>query len=344
MISGLPRSSPFRPGRFAASGKRSAGFTIVELMVAAAITLVVLGLMIQVTFTVLKTFDQVTGTLTLKNQAETALDYIKRDFQSIVWRRDQNVWLLATIQPDQVNTGDANVGDAEWNPTVSKPGSANAGQPYSSLNLTDPANPNRIPEPFEYRFGEAGVWLRFFSLQSTDSGLQPLSAPAAVSYQIVRMKPRPNSSEYRYQFFRSVVRPNPVGPAANDLRSVLTTGYNINDPLYTNNTGGNTNGLPESVRKPDREVLLANNVIDFGVRFWQKDPATGALVLIFPANAANNPSNNNLGFAISGQAIAPNAIAFGGLAAGQLNIGYPDFVDVILRVLTDEGGARDRGV
>ena len=59
---------------------RNGGFTVIELLVAAAITLVVLGLMLQVTFSVLKTFDKVTGSLSTKTQATTALEYLRRDF------------------------------------------------------------------------------------------------------------------------------------------------------------------------------------------------------------------------------------------------------------------------
>jgi prepilin-type N-terminal cleavage/methylation domain-containing protein len=57
-----------------------AGFTIVELLVATAITLVVLGLMVQISFSVLGTFDKVTGTVTARTQASTVLRFLREDF------------------------------------------------------------------------------------------------------------------------------------------------------------------------------------------------------------------------------------------------------------------------
>jgi hypothetical protein len=325
-----------------------AAFTIVELMVAAAVTLILLGLMVQITLSVLKTFDKVTGSLTTKTQATTALEYIRKDFQSIVWRRDENAWLIATIQGDQNlkfgGSGDTNISTAQWNPTGNpKPGNADSGMDYSSLRLENPdtTSANRVIALDEYRFGQAGVWLRFFTKQVTAS--TTTSAPIAVAYQIVRIKPRANSTEYRYQLFRSTVRP---GPNTTNL-SVLFAGYDLLVPAatidnYNSTPTAATNdaiGDPGSVRKPDREVLLANNVIDFGVRFWTKS-AGGALALQFPATGGV-PDNKNLAFVASVK--TPASIVVAGIpyhvaaASDTLTEGYPDFVDVVIRVLTDEG-------
>lgn len=346
---------------------RGHGFTIIELIVAAAITLVVLGLMVQVTFAVLKTFDKVTGSLTTKTQATTALEYLRRDFKSIVWKRDRNVWLLATVQRDQDNQnggrGDTNIATADWSPTSipagrenPKPGNANPGSDFSSLRLRDPAVLPAAKGSLdldEYRFGQAGVWLRFFSTQVTSN--TSLSVPVAVGYQIVRIKPQQNSTEYRYQLYRSVVEP---GPQAVGDFSVLSAGYDLASNAgngYNNITGiGSTptNGLPASIRKPDRKVLLGNNVIDFGVRFWQKNSVNGELNLVFPADTTVSPSrysNINLAYAATSLAAADipglttadatgaQNIPYGDLANADLNTGFPDFADIFLRILTDEG-------
>jgi hypothetical protein len=146
-----------------------------------------------------------------------------------------------------------------------------------------------------------------------------------------------------------VVRP---GPTDGTTRSVLKAGFNLASAVAVNDnynsptaTTNDQNGDPGSIRKPDRENLLANNVIDFGVRFWQRDPATGALNMIFPSNNANppKPDETNLGFAVTTLTSATitstgeSGIPYGGLNNGELKIGYPDFVDVMIRVLTDEG-------
>jgi len=194
-------SSLLDRSRFARRG----GFTIVELMVAAAITLVVLGFMVQITFSTLQTFDKVSGTLTSKTQAQLVFDYLRRDFSTLVWKRDGNVWLLATVQRDQTNInggqGDADIGDADWKPTNPKPGVKTAGTADSSLRLEKPGAATaaqRLQPIGDYRFGQAGVWLRFFTNQLTSDISQP--APIAVAYQIVRIKPQTNSTarEMRY--------------------------------------------------------------------------------------------------------------------------------------------------
>jgi hypothetical protein len=345
-----------------------AGFTIVELLVATAITLVVLGLMVQISFSVLGTFDKVTGTVTARTQASTVLRFLREDFQSIVWRRDGNVWLLATVQADQAGQGDANISEANWSvglanrkpPGTSAP--AEYGKEESSLRFDEAGSTGKWIDLKEHRFGHAGVWLRFFTNRTTPSSDGDV-APVAVSYQIVRMPPRRNSNESRYLFFRSQVRSgreataNPYSVADAGFNLALNTARGYNTPT----AGANDDfGDPGTIRRPvnnnfDRRALIANNVIDFGVRFWRRvppaptDPADkqSTLQLIFPASAAAPfvPSENNLGFAVT--ALTPaqldglnsnNGIPYdGGLAAANLSTGFPDFVDIFIRVLTDEG-------
>ena len=344
-------SSLLDRSRFARRG----GFTIVELMVAAAITLVVLGFMVQITFSTLQTFDKVSGTLTSKTQAQLVFDYLRRDFSSLLWRRDGNVWLLATVQPDQTGQGDASIGDADWEPTNPKPGVKTAGNPDSSLCLQKPGAPaaQRLQPIADYRFGQAGVWLRFFTNQVTADTSQ--AAPIAVAYQIVRIKPQANSTtrEMRYWLFRSTVRP---APTTATTRSVLKAGYDLTENTangYNKNTLTNSGiNEPGGIRQPDRELLLANNVIDFGVRFWRRNQATGQDVLLFPADDTGNPDNTALGYAatmdppgsVTATGGSSSTIPFGGNltvagfnTAGEDGIGYPDSAEVMIRVLTDEG-------
>jgi len=349
-------SSLLDRSRFARRG----GFTIVELMVAAAITLVVLGFMVQITFSTLQTFDKVSGTLTSKTQAQLVFDYLRRDFSTLVWKRDGNVWLLATVQRDQTNInggqGDADIGDADWKPSNPKPGVKTAGTPDSSLRLEKPGAATaaqRLQSIGDYRFGQAGVWLRFFTNQLTADISQP--APIAVAYQIVRIKPQTNSTarEMRYWLFRSAVRP---APTVSTTRSVLYAGYDLTDNTangYNKNTTTNSGiNEPGGIRQPDRELVLANNVIDFGVRFWRRNQATGQDVLLFPADNTGKPDNTALGYAatmdppgaVTASGGGANSIPFGSNltvagfnTAGEDDIGYPDYAEVMIRVLTDEG-------
>lgn len=361
------RSPLFSSGHRPASGSSArAGFTIVEILVASAITLVVLGLMVQVTFSVLGTFDKVTGSVSARSQATTVLRFLREDFQSIVWRRDNNVWLLATVQPDQSGIGDAKITDADWSSisstTMAKPGrgtSAQFGEELSSLRFDKAGTSGNWIDLREHRFGQAGVWLRFFTNRTSD-GSTP-AAPTAVAYQIVRMKPRDNSTEFRYQFFRSVVRSGRSATNPSDAYSVADAGYNLasnanggyNKPNTPAALENDAFGDPGSIRKPDRSALIASNVIDFGVRFWQRVPPAvtlpattpSTLQLLFPANPANGrPSESNLGFAVTSLTSADlvglnggTGVPDSGLAAGAFTTGFPDFVDIFVRVLTEEG-------
>lgn len=396
------KSGPNREGRRLASG-----FTVVELLVAAAITLVLLGLMVQITFSTLQTFDRVTGSLNSQAQARIIFDYLRRDFGAIVWKPDGKVWLLATVQDDQTTInggqGDANVGDADWSPTNPKPGSALPSTATSSLRLQKLAAPQKASDRWmdlsEYRFGQAGVWLRFFTKQPTNDVSEP--SPIAVAYQIIRMKPQSQGTvrEMRYLLFRSAVRPGPTkdtnlsvltagftdpnaqGNSANategcfDLTDETALGYNT--PNNNNGADKNSgNGAPGAIRRPDRELILGNNIVDFGVRFWRRELISvgGREVvenkLIFPANRFNLPANENLGFAITSR--LPDEVKFAGVnqatrtinnrtgassipfasnfpndaalntsgetgATGTDPVGYPDYVEVMVRILTDEG-------
>jgi hypothetical protein len=93
--------------------------------------------------------------------------------------------------------------------------------------------------------------------------------------------------------------------------------------------------------------------VDFGVRFWRRNPATGQNVLLFPADANALPDNSALGFAVTMDPPA-TVTALGGAAttipfagpdltvagfntSGEQNVGFPDYAEVMVRILTDEG-------
>lgn len=328
-------------------------FTIIELLVAASITVLLVGLMLQVTLGALSSWSRSSGTLISKNEAQTALDYLARDLASAVWKRDNNVWLIATIQRDQsgINSGrgDADVTDANWSPQHQKPGSATPGTAGSSLQLEPSSGALE-----DYRFGQAGLWLRMFTRQQgiTDDAVDG-SAPVAVGYQIVRMKVGENSSEYRYTLFRAKTYTNentsPERSAFDfgyDLTSVstLTSSYNALDV-----SGAGTKGDPEQIRRPNRFYNLANNVVDFGVRFWAFG-ANGQLNLLFPATDSPGyaPDDNTHGFAATtrtgNKLVQTGATTYGNVSqlpywdnSRQMRYGFPDVADIFLRILTEDG-------
>jgi hypothetical protein len=210
---------------------------------------------------------------------------------------------------------------------------------------------------FEHtRFGTAGVWLRFFTTKrGTNKPADPLtiSAPVAVGYQIVRTftATNPLNTGTAYRLFRAEVR-----PVENSGRrpGVIEAGYNLDPAAVTHYTRNNLNGAanngseiddPRSIQIPGTatgqrklDAVIAENVIDFGVRCYVRDP-TGGLRLIFPATATgglSNATNRPLRSKLPSATPPEQWVDAGQTDAAQP---FPDVVDVMVRLLTDEGAA-----
>jgi hypothetical protein len=201
---------------------------------------------------------------------------------------------------------------------------------------TNASQASNLPDLTTYRFGQAGVWLRMFVPVPDSNNGDPKNVSAAyraVGYQIIRMRQTNASQSYRYNLFRATVRPFAKDNSNNtQARSTFSAGYDFfqvfntttswptgthtgvislyNTPSATNPPGGNGangggGGLAQddagNIRQPNRQQLIANNVIDFGVRIWGRtSDANGKPmdVLLFPASR-NFTSSPNLGFAAS---------------------------------------------
>lgn len=307
------------------SHRHRTGFTLVELLVASAITVVLAGAMVAILAQVSATWARSSGGLTATQQGEQALDLLARDLQASVMRRDGRVWLVATVQPDQTGTGDIGGSLAKWSPPVRKPGEAAVGTPDSSLDLA-PAG-GRLED---CRFGMAGVWLRFIAYVPDRNDVVPnSSAPRAVAYQIVRHAVTTDSSaSLVYSLFRSEVRPYSDDSPARE-RSTFAVGYDLFAEGYNTASGGGNLGDAGTVRRPRRELVLGNHVVDFGVRFLGPAPGTGRLELLFPTG------NDNRAFAATTDMVA--VPLHPPVPAGQTSRGFPTVAELFLRVLTAEG-------
>jgi prepilin-type N-terminal cleavage/methylation domain-containing protein len=328
-------------------------FTLIELLVAITVTAVMVGMMITILNNVLNSWNRSTATLTSGNQARALLDQISTDLQSLVLRQDDNAWLIATMQQNQTSaSGDAEMDGvflARWDtsaPTTYKPRGANSFDPAANrTNATKPSLNVDLENhgKLEYiRFGQAGVWLRFFSIppdNNTTVGSatvsSDLTAPVAISYQLTRAHIGGSTSSRNtpisYILFRSVVSPNKTFDAGYDLISDADPGYNKDNGI---------DGEPGNVRKPNFNHVIANDVIDFGVRIYHRNPA-GALVEAFPAsrNAAGTllgePTSAPYSYVATSKA-SPEYAEFGGSAAKTVG-GMPEVIDVMVRILTPEG-------
>ncbi len=289
------------------ASRSSSAFTIIELLVAVAVTALLVSLMLTIVVNITGGWSRSSGTLTSGNQARTVMDMITSDLQSAIMRRDGNVWLVSTIQA--VPSGDA------WG-NSGKPATPSSSSAVDS-SLYVPAlpavatPPNQPPNLEDYRFGKGGMWLRLITnVPDTNANLTKMSAPRAVAYQIIRRKvTTAANAEERYLLYRSELSPD----------ITFTTGYNLLD-----STKYYSSGAGSILRNPTDDSLVANNVVDFGVRFFTRR-STGELDPVFP-------DTGTLSFA----ATSDTSKAGPGPDASPVRQ-IPAVAEIFIRILTDEG-------
>lgn len=285
--------------------KRREAFTLLELLIAVAITLLIAGLMLTVTTSVMGLWRRQQAAGTQAIVARQVLDQLERDLQSAVHRRDGNRWLAADILDSA-----AALTNHGWltGPGRMKPG---AGESLRPLPAADALGARRIEEA---RFGLSGQWLRFATTQ-VESGA---SLPTVVAWQVAR---RPivgqpvagNPAAVRYSLYRSVV-------ASDDA---LAAGWDVTAPAYgstTNTVSAATSTAyrqPRNVTNPSHANLIAGNVVDFGCWLHARD-AAGNWVRVYPAAEGD----------LSHQAV-------GGSVANDSR--FPVVADAMVRILSEEG-------
>ena len=309
-------------------------FTILELLVAATLTAALAGVIIVIVHNVSTTWSRSSGRLGADAQARLVLDQIALDLQGAQFRDDGNVWMAADVIDRTSNPGNL------WTEATRNPKPTGTGA-NGSVNLT-------TSSIADGRFGKAGIWLRFFTTsRGTNTAATPvtISAPVAVGYQIIRRFTATNTANQNtaYLLHRAEARPTTV----NNRPGVLETGYNIRVGAYSNvataTNDGSVTGDPRSILVPgtntgaggrNLDSVLADNVIDFGIRCYVHDAASpGGLRLIFPADAAGKPAGTaNSRYLASLPSTTP-------ITSGNFSNLFPDVIDVMLRVLTDDGAA-----
>lgn len=310
-------------------------FTIIELLVAVVVTAVMVTLMVNIASNLLKAWNFTSGQLSSGNQARIALDYLSQDLQSAIIKRDGNIWLAATVQRNPpADAGDASIGglfEADWENGGAnrKPDGGGAVDDENSLDLagtlpSDVADQGKIDN---LRFGRAGVWLRLFTTPpDTNSSAATTSAARAVSYQLSRGRIGPNSNEYFYALFRSEVPPD----------ATFSSGYTIISASSYDVAGV---AVANVIRRPGINDLIANNVVDFGVRLYERDIA-GDLFEVFPARRDPAGGLTAVGTTAPVTYLGTTSTAeytrFGN-AGNNLAPGIPVIAEVMVRILTPEG-------
>ena len=243
---------PFRP---------RAGFTLMEVLLAITLTAMFTAFLATWTLNAGRLYRGSTSLLDRSSRARLVMDLLTQDFQSALIRyRENETWLAIDVLTDGNNSG-------RW---ITAPGEKPAGD---SLELAPP--PDRETDkidPADYRFGQAGMWLRFFCMpQDRDVFTDQHDTPGdinAVGWQIIRTRPAPGAPEDSagYQLFRTVVRAD----------RTFDEGYQIDQ--YS----GNTNpGEPGELKKPGENNLVCGQIVDLGVIVMQRND-DGQLVEGFP--------------------------------------------------------------
>ncbi len=281
------------------------GFTLLELLVAVAITLAIAGLMLAVTTNVLNLWRRSQASHLQATTARQVFDLLEQDLQSAIHRRDTNRWLAADILDSA-----GSLTNHGWllGPGVMKPSGGG-----SLLPLPAPAaGGERLLQ--DSRFGLSGSWLRFVTTNVESGG----SLPTVVAYQIAR---RPitgdplvtNPAAVRYSLYRSAISNAETFAAGYDVTS---TGYTstTNNPASASSTAYRT---ARNVMNPSHANLLGSNVVDFGCWLYVRNP-DHTLLRIYPTGTGDTSHQ-----------------ATGNSTATDTR--YPEVADVMLRILTEEG-------
>jgi prepilin-type N-terminal cleavage/methylation domain-containing protein len=158
------------------------GFTLVELLVAVAITVVIAAVMLMATHGTLSAWHRAQDRLTTDAQAESVLELLERDIQSAIVRRDGATWIACDIF-------DADISDHGW-----------VSGAFLKPTLTELVADEGEPRIGNARFSRSGAWLRFV--------MAGAEGPVAVGYQIVRRAvggDATRAENIRYSLYRKAI-------------------------------------------------------------------------------------------------------------------------------------------
>lgn len=281
--------------------RASPGFTLIELLVATAVTAIIVGLMITMVNNLLTAYNRSSGALAAQSQAGFVLDQLATEVESMVLRNTDDVMLAATIR----HGADAPSG-FEWSESDKPSGN-------DSLVVQSVSGAARFDalDPIEsQRFGQGGVFLRYFTsapslTDDDDEGVR------AVGYRLeLDGVTSATDAPLQYMLYRGEI------PA----RATFEAGYDLDPDAgdYTEDEVGTTDSAPNTLLDPTEANIIAGNVVDFGVRFFEISEAPANFKqrgLLFPLDSSD--------------------VEY--LAAGSGAEEYPRAIEVMLRILTPEG-------
>jgi type II secretory pathway pseudopilin PulG len=328
--------------------QRIKGFTVLELIVAVAVTAVLTGMLLLISTQVLETQSSTNAELERNQVAHFVLDQIQEDLQCALFRNDGNVWMALSILNESGNSG-------SW---VEASKTSFAKSPLNSLRIKDSDWPTGALQDSEIdslgqgpfhksRFGVAGTWLRFFTQSpELDPQANGNGSARAVAYQIIRYGiTGSTTSRKRYHLFRSDVSAKNTFEAGYNLHPDNESGYGINaSNISVDLNSPNTPRVPSTIINPIIEdgtdypatsFSLATNIIDFGIRAYRLEKnsfGTGNLVQLFPPIKLDSPGN-----LLSEEFYATSHKLYQEEINDPTFYQFPDVVDVMVRVLSEEG-------
>lgn len=249
------------------TGSQHVAFTLLEVLVAVVLTALLTLIMVSLTINTGNFYQRSTGELDRSSRARLVLDLLVQDLQGTIIRPTKDVWLAVDVLTDTTNS-------RRWEHA---PGEKPA---MESLQLDPkPREDTDLIDPHDYRFGQAGMWLRFFTTPQDREvfakGREVIGDVNAVAWQLIRSRIAPHtaSAESDYQLFRSVVRAD----------RTFDAGYSIDD--YH---GSSQLGQPGEIQTPAPESVVCSQIVDFGVIIRQRN-ADGQIVEGFPNRHSSLP-------------------------------------------------------
>lgn len=152
---------------------RRKGFTLIEMVVALAITAVIGYLFVSIGRDFVRAWDHIGDTVSRETEARAALDWIARDFESAFFQEGTRVMFAVDVLDDENNSGKWETGGAALRPSSSG---------FDTVN---------------HEYGWAGCWVRLFTASPTLN---------AVGYQVIRSTMKdttPPTFTPRYMLYRN---------------------------------------------------------------------------------------------------------------------------------------------
>ena len=313
------------------------------MLVAVSITAALAGFIVAIVSNVSGFWSRTTGRISAEAQARYVLDQLTLDLQGAIFRDDGSVALAADVIVAATGNN-----STMWQ----QAGNRANDKPPSGVSLDLPATRADLAVKGRFsdtRYGNAGVWLRLFTTRRganvTSNSLATASVPVAVGYQIFRRFSAATANSVaatKTAYFLHRVEVRPAATTGGTPRpGVLESGYNLTASAYTTGTAnntGNTTGDPVTIQvvstnPRNLDSVIAENVIDFGIRAYVRDATQpSGLRLIFPATTAGVLTNSSKPLRAQLPSDTPPTSP-----NYDPSLLMPDVVDVMVRILTDEG-------